>query len=113
MTIVDVGKNRVRDLLNADFSTGEVGTGTTPVLFSDTDLETPVAGTQNVVSTAVTDKQITVDYILPATEGNGSDVSEFGMWVNSDGALLSRYVFSGLTKESTEEWQFTVIYKVV
>lgn len=113
MTLLNNGKNRIRDLVATDISTGEVGTGSTAVDVTDTDLETPVSGTQNTASTTTSSKQIMVDYTLPATEGNGSDVTEFGVWTNSDATLLSRFVFSSITKSSVEEWQFSVVYKIV
>lgn len=113
MVVVNEGKNRIRDLIDADVSGGEVGTGTTPASVSDTDTETAVASTLNTVTTSVADKQVTIDYNLGASQGNGSAVTEHTLFMNSDADLLARFVFSSLTKSSDEQWQFTTTVKVV
>ena len=113
MTLLNAGKNRVRDILSTDITTGECGTGTTAVALSDTDIETSASGSQNDVSVSTADKQVTVDYVLTSVEGNGAAVTELGLWTNSDATLLSHFVFTSLVKSSTEEWQFSIIYKIV
>lgn len=109
MVLLNDGKNRIRDLINADLNNGQWGTGTTAATPDDTALETPVAATAIAVTTALTDKQITIDYNLPSTLGNGSTLSEFMIDLNSGTDKLNHVVVPGLDKEATEQWQTSVI----
>lgn len=106
MTLSNVGKNRVRDLVDADLGFGVLGTGTATPLATDVGLSSSVLSSNNNITTSVTDKQIISDYTLPATNVTGSTITEFGIFT-SGSTLMSRFVFSDLTHPSTEEWQFS------
>lgn len=106
MVFTKTGKNRVRDLVDADLSYGELGSGTTAPLASDTDLVAGVIATTQTLTTQTSDKQITVDYNLPSTTAQGSTFTEFGLF-NASSTLYARFLSSSLTHESTEQWQYT------
>lgn len=112
MPFTNDGKNEVRDLLKNDINHGTLGTGVTAALVTDSSLESSTAATSLTVTTTVADKQITVDYSLPATVGNGTAFAELGIF-DSDNTMFSRNVFSSLTKSSTDQWQLSVIYRIV
>lgn len=111
MVFSNDGKNRIRDLLNTDINHGELGTDGTAEAASQTDVLAGVAATSIAVATQTADKQITIDYSLPSTTGNGTTFKEFGIFNSSD-TLFSRHVFSSLAKTSTEQWQLSITYKV-
>jgi len=93
----------VRDYLASLASQGEVGTGTTDPTVGDTSLENPIAGTKKALDDAITETNtITFVYSLGASEANGNNITEFGLW-NSD--LISRVVFSAITKTSDVSWE--------
>jgi len=110
MTFTNNGINNIRDLFNTALTDAELGTGTTASLNSDTSLETRDATTDISVNNTVSDKQVTTDYNLPATTGNGTDFTEFGAFDTND-VMFNRQVFAALTKESTEQWQISIVYK--
>ena len=112
MVVVDVGINRIRDLIDSDMYRGQVGSGATAASTSDTSLVTPHTGSEKTLTTQTASKQLTVDYVLPATDLNGSTLQEVGYFINSaSSTLLSRHVYTSIAKDSIEEIQFTVIYK--
>lgn len=106
MVFTLLGKNRIRDLFDADIHHGELGTGSTAALASDTDLVSATTGTSLLVTTQTADKQVVVDYNLPSTTAQGSTLSEFGIFNSSD-LLFARFVFSSLTHSSNDQWQFS------
>lgn len=112
MVFVNDGKNKIRDLLASDITHAQMGTGTTAESAADTALVSAVAATSLAVSLQTSDKQIVVDYNVPSTVGNGTDFTELGVF-NGSNVLFSRHVFSSLTKSSTEQWQISVIYKIL
>lgn len=111
ITFVNIGANAIRDLLSTALTDAELGTGTTAVTYADTTLETRDATTDLSVTNTTADKQISVDYSLPSTTGNGTTYAEFGTFNASD-VMFSRHVFAALTKASTEQWQISVTYKI-
>lgn len=112
LVFVNSGKNRIRDLLSDDFDYGLLGTDNTVAAASQTALLAEESTTEISVSTTKTDKQITVDYNIPSTTGNGNNYTEFGTFNSSD-VMFSRNVFASLTKTSTEQWQITTVYKIL
>jgi hypothetical protein len=111
MTFVNSGANAIRDLFNTALTDAELGTDGTASLSSDTALGTRVVATDLSVTNSVADKQVNMDYNLTSTLGNGSVMAEFGTF-NAADVLFSRHAFAALTKESTEQWQISVIYKI-
>ena len=98
----------VRDYVAGLASRGEVGTGTTSPSVGDTSLESPISGTKKALTETRTDGNIiTFVYNLGASEANGYDITEFGLW---DGDLLSRIVFSATSK--TSDISFEIQYAI-
>lgn len=114
MVLVNAAKNRVRDLIDADFTKGRMGTGTASEVVTDVALASSTSGTDFDITTQTADKQIVVDYSLGSTAGNGNNLTELGIYVNGTSeSLFSRHVFASLAKSSTAQWQISVIYKVI
>ena len=101
-----VGRSKVHNLVTAsglDFArdmfagvvprpdTIKVGTGSTAVLATDTDLETPVF--QKLISRRYPEEaRITFQMLMDQTEGNGNTISEVGLFSGS--TLVARAVLS-------------------
>jgi len=97
MTILNTGLNRIRDLISSDIDKGQLGTGTTESLATDTSLETPDSTTLlslDTVSTA--DKLIKFSYTLPSTGGTSTTYSEFELQESTTPYHYCRIVFTGL-----------------
>jgi len=109
MVFPTAAKNRLRDLMASDVNLGMCGTGASAEDASDVTLATAATASSEIVTTATSDRQLVVDYSLPATEINGSTITEFGIF-GSDGTLYSRQIFSSFTKSSNEQWQFSAVY---
>lgn len=112
MVFTNSGKNKIRDLLSADVNHGLLGTDNTVPVPSQTALGTSVASTELTTTAGVADKQINIDYSLSAGTGNGENFTEFGLF-NVDDVMFSRHIFAELTKESTEQWQISVSYRIL
>ena len=93
----------------------KVGTGTTTPTVLDTDLETPVSidgdNFKNVVTgyptLDLTNFQVTTRALLLSTDGNGNNLTEWGL-VNTDGTplMFSRAVFTSIAKSNLIEVAF-------
>lgn len=112
MVLLNNGKNRIRDQIVTDLEEGQVGTGTTAETPDDTGLETPLASTNFSLTTTKTDKQVSLDYVLPSTSGNGNTLTEYAITVNGGATGLTHTVFEGLAKQNTEEWQIITILTI-
>lgn len=95
MVIIDNGLGRVRDLVNADIDSGQLGTGTTAAYTTDTDLETADALTIQLTDVSVADKQLTFTYSLPTTAGTTATYTEFKLFSNANSENYDRMVFTG------------------
>ena len=98
--ILREGKNRVRDLLEADIENGEYGTGTTAPTAGDTDTGTQVADTEVETTNTKSDKLIQIVHENNHAMGNGSSLTEFTTWCNSGSTLLTRNIFSSYAKSN-------------
>lgn len=112
MVFTNSGKNRVRDLLDADFSYGMLGTSSTAPSVTDATLGSAATDTSQSVTTTTADKQVIVDFNLPSTAANGSTLYELGVF-NASNSMFSRHTYASLLKQSTEQWQFSVRYNIV
>jgi len=104
-----INQNLFTDVLNSvenQLQNSEFGTGTTAPTTSDTDLETPIAGTNSAVDRIVKGSTyIQAICKLATTEANGNDITEAAL---KDGAdeLKSRVVFEAQTKTSDISFDF-------
>ena len=112
MTFTHVGRNIVRDELRTLVAKGILGTSGTEASVNDTALGGAVGDTELDITTAVGDRQLVIDYNLPATSGNGITFQEFGVTNEAGTTLFSRNVFSSLVKSSADQWQITVKYNI-
>jgi hypothetical protein len=103
------GRNRQRDLVAADLTEGQFGTGTTSPQSTDTALETAVTGTNKTLSVTKADKQIAISHNLTNTEGNGNTLSEYVITMNTGSTLLTRDLIAGTTKNASKNFQTTVL----
>lgn len=108
LVLTDNGRNRIRDAINTDFSSGQTGTGTFPPEISQTALFFPIAATLNALSTKIVSAEtITVTHVVTTGEGNSSYFSEWEILGNSDATDYNRIVRPGLLK--TSNTQITMI----
>jgi|3_EtaG_2_1085321.scaffolds.fasta_scaffold04199_2 hypothetical protein len=101
MVLTTQGKNLIRDLIDADLSQGELGTDNSAPSETDTGLGTPIAATIKSLTTATTDKQISMEYTLDSVTGNGNTYTEFENQVAGGG--INRVTFAGIAKNSAME----------
>lgn len=116
---VDAGLNLVRDLFNNVSVTGfdrfAIGTGTTAVTASDTQLETEVFRDSFTQKTS-TAKTLTIKYFLASGSANGNTITEAGIFGNgatdtaNSGTLCARVIQTADAKTSSESWTYTWIF---
>lgn len=106
-----VAKNKIRDLTEADVTTGLMGTGTTPPSVTDTNLETPDLTTHNSILNTTANQTINSLHILYSNQGNGITYSEIGLKF-TDGTLFNRLIFPNLNKNSGVEVHTTIISRI-
>jgi hypothetical protein len=102
MAITEDSKNRIRDLIVADITSGELGTDGTDASSVDTDLIAGVPATSKVPVITTGNKTITLTHSLSTTEGNGNTFKEAGIFMNTN-VLLDRVVFPDVVKTSAIE----------
>ncbi len=113
MTLLDLGLNRTRDLLFADITKGQLGTGGTASTPSDTGLNVADATSLlALLKKTNSDKQTKWDYRLPSTGGTTVTYKEFELVGNSDVTSYDRIVFTGIAfvKNGTQDLLFTKRY---
>ena len=98
MTLLIEGINRIRDLIHDDIDKGQLGTGGTRSLESDTGLETADATTLLAVSNKTkSDRTVKIDYILSSTGGSTSTYKEFELQESATPTNYDRVVFTGVS----------------
>jgi hypothetical protein len=112
MVMILEGKNKIRDLIDADIDNGQLGTGTTAETEADTGLETAVGATEIAVTTTTASKQLQIDYNLSSTIGNGSTYSEYEFQSTEAAVSYNRITFFGIAKTSSEEFQISTILDI-
>lgn len=96
MVMLNQGLNQVRDLIYADIDKGQLGTGTTKAVATDTDLETADATTELDTTNTTGDKSIRFDYTLPSTGGSTATYTEFCLLESTGDTEYDRMVFTGV-----------------
>ena len=98
MTLLIEGLNRIRDLIYDDIDKGQLGTGGTLSLDSDTGLETADATTLLTLSSkSKTNRTIKFDYTLPSTGGTTTTYKEFELQESATPTNYDRIVFTGVS----------------
>lgn len=112
MVVTIDGKNRIRDLLSADIYDTALGTGTTAATSGDTDLETEVSATTATPTQTVGNQLINSSHITLSTVGNGSTLTEIGVFMNGGSVLLSRSVFPDFVKTASLELHSITTFRI-
>ncbi len=98
MTLLIEGMNRIRDLIFDDLDKGQLGTGGTASLESDTGLESADATTLLGFSNkSKSDRTIKIDYTLSSTGGVTSTYKEFELQESATPTNYDRIVFTGIS----------------
>jgi len=110
--ILNEGLNKVRDLLNANLTKGQNGTGTTTATESDTGLDTSVGSTLKTLTNTVSNKILTTTHVLTTVDANGLELTEFENQF-STGESLIRIRHTPISKDNIKELTFIVDYEIV
>lgn len=118
----DIGKlkilNRIFNIRSSKLvDKFKVGIGNTTPASTDTDLETRVGNpTYNVVTGyPIIDEaaqKVTIRGQLSSGDANSNTIVEMS-WADEDGNVLSREVFDGISKKSTDEIAFVGEFRIV
>lgn len=105
MVLLKEGLERVRDLVNTEITKAQAGTGTTLPSENDTGLESAVVSTKVSTTNTISSSPATlvVEQVIPTTGGNGSDLTEWELRINSDTESLNRTVTAPISKISTQQ----------
>jgi len=114
-TVVDVGRERICDLLggasSAYITQAGVGTDNTPPTVADTGLTGQFLTTVDTV-TYPTTTSVKFDFDVALGEYNGNTIREWGLFT-SDSVLFSRVLKTAIDKESdiylNAEWNITLV----
>lgn len=98
MVVTNKGKNRLRDLLVNDISSGVHGTDGTDPTVSDTDLRAEDATTEANVVVTTGNKLMNSTHVLVSTIGDGTTYKEYGVKMNGDNDLLLLVVYPDFDK---------------
>ena len=101
MAISDVGLTRSVVIIAADIVDGRAGTGTTLPTPADTDLETVVVDTEFDVDVVTSNNTFSITHVIPSTDGNSNDLTEWQIRMNSEATQLSRVVTAPVTKTTS------------
>lgn len=98
------GLNLIRDFWDTLHDAGEVGTGTTQETGQDTDLETPVSGSESTtVSTTKVNQFIKKEVRILGVGGGNEAVTEMIWKTQSPEKAGSRITFPAITYDSTSD----------
>ena len=100
--LLNEGLMRVRELLQNDISTGQLGTSTDAVSQAQTGLQTAVSASDQSVTVSGTDKLITVEYELDSVTATGNTFTEF-IVENSSDETFNRILFTGIAHSGDTE----------
>ena len=115
MVLLTDGKNRIRDLTEADIFKCQAGTGTSSPIEDDTALETPDSNTLLTPTTTTSSESIQVTHTINSAIGNGNAYSEQEIQMNSGTDHLNRIVHTAITKGAKDEYVYitTIFFRSV
>lgn len=98
------GLNLIRDFWDTLNDAAEVGTGTTQETAQDTDLETPIAGSESTETTSTKVNQSLLKEVnFPGTSAGGESVTEM-IWKDASPEKAgSRVTFSAVTWQTDRD----------
>lgn len=105
MVLLNEGINRIKDLVYDDIDKGQMGTGGTAPVSTDTGLETEDSTTLLAITKVKTDKTIKFDFTLPSTGGSTTTYKEYELQKSATPVNYDRIVFTGVsfTSGGTED----------
>ncbi len=99
----DIALQRTRDLIDTDLENGQAGTGTTLPTTTDTALETPIANTENALTSTTSGQSVQTTLVILSAQGNSSTLTEYVDFVNAGTTILNRIVVTGIAKTAAKE----------
>jgi hypothetical protein len=113
MVVTNDGKNRIRDLLSADITTGQLGTVSTDPTVGDTALGGAVAVTSATNTQTTGNKLVNSKHVLLSTIGTLTTYNEFAVYMNSGSVMLNRVVFPDYAHTSNLELHSTTVFRIL
>jgi len=102
MTILLVGLNAIRDLIDATIDKCHMGTDGSVVTEAQTGLQTAVAASKLDNTSTTADKTLVINYTLPSTTATGNTFREFA--AIDDGTVeYNRVTFTGIAHAATDD----------
>lgn len=102
MVVLDVGLNKAANVLSADITQGQWGSGTDIPLVTDTALTTPIAATLGTTSNVISNNTIQLVHTVDSTTANGVDFSEYCLKY-TDNTLVNKVLGATFSKTATFE----------
>lgn len=112
MTILNEGIEKIRNLINANLTKAQNGTGTTTVNPDDTGLETAVGATLKTTTNNTSKGLLTTTHTLTTTDANGITLTEFENQF-STGESLTRIRHVPIVKDENKELIFITTYEIL
>lgn len=113
MTVVDVGINRIRDVVATDLQHGVAGSSTSAITYSTTALGSPVAAAEGDVSYSLGQFAIQIVHNIPSNVGDGMVFREYGTYMNAGGTLLHAFNAADLVKTTSIEIERVTLFHMV
>lgn len=103
------GLNQIRTFFDTLMDAAELGTGTTTETSDDTDLETPIAGseTTNITTSVSTDQFMTKQAILYGVNAGGESATEVIFKTQSPEKAITRVTFPAQTYNTSSDLDIT------
>ena len=104
-TILQEGLDRIRDLLDADITHAQAGTGTQIPAQTDSGLFNEVTSTKKVVTKTKTTSPATIAFthVITTSEGNDNDLTEWELRLNSETESFNRTVTAHISKKANQQ----------
>ncbi len=102
MTMLTVGLNAIRDLIDATIDKCHMGTDGSIVTEAQTGLQTPVVASKLDSTSTTADKTLVINYTLPSTTATGSTYREFAV-IDNGTVEYNRVTFTGIAHTATDD----------
>jgi hypothetical protein len=112
MTVTDLAKEKLIELIDNELTNGELGTSSQAPSSTDTALISEVTSTIEVVNGTPNAKQLVITYNIDSLTGNGNTFTEYGNFFTTSETLFNRVTFTGVPKNSAIEFQVTTILNI-
>lgn len=112
MVSLRTGKNRTRDLIDADISSVEHGTDGTSVTVNDTDLGTAVPLTNNIPVITQGNQLLNISDTILSTIEDATVFKEKVIYMNLDTIALDRVVYPDYAHNTSQELRSTSVFRV-